>query len=74
MGEGEPNACILVCAYEKPGVSFQIGKRKHGLLLVIEIFPAEMALSREQGSSKLLERLKREQYFPFSDLDRPSVG
>jgi hypothetical protein len=74
MSEGEPNACLLLGSYEKPGTPFMIGKKRHGLLLVTEIFANEMAVAREHGSSELIARLKAAGAYPYSDLDRKSVA
>ncbi len=73
VGDNEPNACILFTALDGRA-SFQIGPRKHGLLVVTEVFPDEMALSRKRGSSELVARLSRAGGFPRSDLDRESVA
>ena len=48
------------------------GKR-FGVLLAIEVFREEMNWAREQGTEKLVERLKTAGAYPFSDLDRESV-
>lgn len=48
------------------------GKR-FGVLLAIEVFRKEMDWAREQGTEKLVERLKTAGAYPFSDLDREPV-
>ncbi|MBR4834087.1 MAG: suppressor of fused domain protein [Thermoguttaceae bacterium] len=48
------------------------GKR-FGVLLAIEVFREEMNWAREQGTEKLVERLKDAGAYPFSDLDREPV-
>ena len=48
------------------------GKR-FGVLLAIEVFRDEMNWAREQGTEKLVERLKAAVAYPFSDLDRNPV-
>ena len=48
------------------------GKR-FGVLLAIEVFREEMNWAREEGTEKLVERLKTAGAYPFSDLDRESV-
>jgi hypothetical protein len=73
VDDDEPNACILFSALSGPA-PFRIGKRTHGLLVVTEVLPDEMALSREHGSAELITRLTRAGYFPKSDLDRESVA
>lgn len=48
------------------------GKR-FGVLLAIEVFREEMNLAREEGTEKLVERLRAAGAYPFSDLDREPV-
>ena len=45
-----------------------------GLLAVIEVFQSEMAYARGRGTTQLIERLKSEDYYPYSDLDREPVA
>jgi hypothetical protein len=39
----------------------------------MEIFSAEMNYAMNEGSDKLFKKLKKAGYYPYSDLDRPSV-
>ncbi|MFN3755143.1 hypothetical protein [Flavobacterium sp.] len=71
--ENEPNKCILFDNYEPEGKQFYIGNKKHGLLLTMEILKDEMEFARQNGSGKLIEKLKEKGVFPYSDLDRNSV-
>jgi len=71
--EGEPNRCVILDAYRKPGVDFVIGSHRHGLLLVIEVFRSEMAYAMKHGSQSLLNKLREKGYYPYSDLDREPV-
>jgi hypothetical protein len=73
VGEGEPNRCLILDEYRKPGVDFVIGDRKHGLLLVIEVFRTEMEYAMKHGSQLVLSKLRESGYYPFSDLDREPV-
>jgi hypothetical protein len=68
-----PNKCIVFDDYKPDNKEFSIGNQKLGLLLVIEVFRDEMEYAMENGSQKLLKRLKEKGYYPYSDLDRPSV-
>jgi hypothetical protein len=65
-----PGPCLIFCDYgnfkDKEAGTF-------GLLLLLEIQGSEMAYAREHGSAKLISRLKARGFFPYSDLDRPSV-
>jgi hypothetical protein len=45
-----------------------------GLLAAIEVFRSEMAYARTHGGAKLLERLKAEGHYPYSDLEREPVA
>ena len=71
--EGQENVCILLDQYKPNGIEFTIGNRKHGLLLVVEIFKDEMLYAMENGSDKLIEKLKAKGHYPYSDLTRESV-
>jgi len=53
---------------------FKIGDRTHHLLLCIEIFKSEMNFARDNGSDKLFNLLKKQGYYPYSDLDREPVA
>ncbi|HVU54644.1 MAG TPA: suppressor of fused domain protein [Puia sp.] len=72
-GDDEPNRCIVFDEYNPDGKAFYIGDRKHGLLLVIEIFQQEMDYARQHGSANLLGKLKENGYYPYSDMDREAV-
>jgi len=59
--------------YRPEGTQFRIGERMHHLLLCLEVFKDEMDFARREGSGALIQLLKDEGYYPYSDLDRPSV-
>lgn len=44
-----------------------------GLMVVIEVFRSEMAYAREQGGAALIDLLKSNGIYPYSDLDRAPV-
>ncbi len=71
--EGEPNLCLIFDEYKPNGKEFRIGTRKHGLLLVMEVFRDEMEFAMSNGTGKLVQKLKEKGYYPYSDLDRKSV-
>lgn len=73
--EGKPNICLIFDEYAPDGKQFKIGDRKHGLLLVIEVFPEEMRYAMRNGGQKLLDLLKAKGHYPYSDMNRePVVG
>lgn len=71
--EGEPNICLVLDEYKPNGKEFKIENRKHGLLLIIEVFRNEMEFAMSNGTGKLIQKLKEKGYYPYSDLDRKSV-
>jgi len=73
QSEGEPNICLLFDEYNPDGKEFLIGNRKHGLLLIMEIYRDEMEFAMNNGTGKLIEKLQEKGYYPYSDLDRKSV-
>lgn len=73
VGEDEPNRCLILDEYRKPGVDFVIGKSRHGLLMVIEVFRSEMEYAMKHDSQAVLSKLKKKGHYPYSDLDRETV-
>lgn len=70
----EENRCIIFDNYLPGNKTFNIGNRKHHLLLCIEIFRSEMNFARKKGSAALLSLLKQKGFYPYSDLDRIPVA
>lgn len=68
--ENEPNRCLILDEYKKPDTNFVIDGKKHGLLLVIEVFRSEMEYAMKHGSAAMVSKLKEKGYYPYSDLDR----
>ncbi len=71
--DGNSTKCFVFDEYKPNGKEFFIGKKKYGLLLIIEVFRDEMEYAMQNGSGLLLEKLKEKGYYPYSDLDRESV-
>jgi hypothetical protein len=65
--------CKAHCFYHKYA-DFSVGNRKHHLLLIMEIFESELNYARQEGTEKLLSKLKEKGYYPYSDLDRQPVA
>lgn len=72
-GEDEDNRCLVFDEWKKPGVEFEIRGKKHGLLLCIEVFRNEMEYAMENGTLRLLQKLKKSGHYPYSDLEREPV-
>jgi hypothetical protein len=71
--QGEENKCVILDEFRNPKNSFMIGNKKHGLMLVIEIFRSEMEFAMKNGSASLFSKLTEKGYYPYSDLDRDPV-
>lgn len=71
--EGEPALCLILDDYRPMGKSFEIGGKRHCLLLCIEVHRSEMEYAMKHGSAPVLRRLKEKGYYPYSDLDREPV-
>ncbi len=71
--DGKQSLSLVFDEWKSPNAEFRIGPKKHGLLLCIEIFRSEMEYAMQNGSDALLDRLKKEGYYPYSDLNRESV-
>ena len=65
--------CIILDEYKPNGKSFEINGKKHCLLLCMEVFRSEMEYAMENGSKKVIEKLKQAGHYPYSDLDREPV-
>jgi hypothetical protein len=71
--EGERGPCLVFDAWDAGRAVLEINGKPHGLLLCIEVHPAEMEYAMKNGTAKLLEKLKAARVYPYSDLDRPPV-
>ncbi len=71
--ERAPNLCLIFDEYKPDGKEFKIGGKKHGLLLIMEVHRDEMEYAMENGTGKLIEKLKEKGFYPYSDMDRKSV-
>jgi len=67
------NIYMVFDEYKPDGKDFLIGNKKHGLLLIIEIFKDELDFARENGSKQLIQKLKEKNIYPYSDMNRESV-
>lgn len=72
--EGEENTCLIFDLYQPDNKEFNIGGRKHHLLLCLHVFRSEMEFSRANGSEVLFKKLKDAGHYPYSDLDRQPVA
>lgn len=68
--ENEENTCLVFDVYEPEGRKFNVGERMHHLLLCIQIFRSELDFARKNGSQTLIDLLKENDVYPYSDLDR----
>lgn len=68
-----PDRYFIFDAFLNTQADFIVQGQPYGLLLVIEVHKKEMMYAQEHGSKEVLALLKKQGYYPFSDLDRPSV-
>ena len=66
--------CLVFDIYKPDNKEFKIGKRKHHLLLCLEVFRSEMEFARKYGTEELLDKLKLFGHYPYSDLNRRPVA
>ncbi len=64
---------LIFDEFDTRGVPFEINGRRHGLLLLMEIFASELDYSRRYGSGLLFDKLKEAGVYPYSDMDRKPV-
>lgn len=63
--------CLIFDSYET--ATTKPNNENFGIMLIIEIFRDEMEFAMNEGGQKLLDLLKENDVYPYSDLDRPSV-
>jgi hypothetical protein len=64
--------CLLFDRYDREE-PLRLGKKKHHLLLCMEIFSSELDYARCAGAAHLLSMLMAAGHYPYSDLDRSPV-
>lgn len=72
--EGMPDVggrCLVFDAYPP---HTQDVDAEFGLMVMIEVFRSEMEFARENSGDELLELLKAQGHYPYSDLDREPVA
>lgn len=73
ISRDSPNRYLVLEEFTVPKKDFIIGEKKHGLLLIIEVFRSEMDYARKNGADALLRLLRENGCYPYSDLDRDPV-
>ena len=74
FGDNDEERYMIFDHYAPGNTDFNVGKRRHYLLLCMEIFKREMEFSWDNGSDELIDLLKKKGYYPYSDLDREPVA
>lgn len=69
--EGLAGACLILDGYDSHEDD---DAGTFGLMAVIEIFRSEMDFARKVGGAVLIDRLKANGHYPYSDLDREPVA
>jgi len=71
--QGELSRYLILDEYTPNGIEFKIGRKKHSLLLCLEVFQSEMEHARQHGTDAVIQKLKQAGHYPYSDLDRSPV-
>ncbi|MDR2936316.1 MAG: suppressor of fused domain protein, partial [Rikenellaceae bacterium] len=66
--------CLVFDHYKSGETEFNVGDRRHHLLLCLRIYRSEMEYARQNGSNVLIEKLKAAGLYPYSDLDREPIA
>lgn len=72
MDDGE-NLYFIFDNYSPENKEFRIGNQNYCLLLLIQIFDEEWEYAKKESGSALIEKLKLEKVYPYSDMNRQSV-
>jgi len=64
---------IVFDEFDAQGIAFEIMGKKHGLLLVIEVYKSELDYARTNGTAELIKKLRTAGVYPYSDLNREPV-
>jgi hypothetical protein len=67
--EGIGGKCLLFSSYGKHNAD----KEAFGLMAVIEVFRSEMEFAMKNSGNELIRLLKKNNVFPYSDMDRQPV-
>ncbi len=67
------NISVILDLYMPQKQDFAFNGQPHHLLLCMEVFPEELAFAKANSVEALLLRLEAAGYYPYSDLDRPSL-
>ncbi len=66
--ESLQGACFVIDSYPAGD-----GKRKFGLMLLMQIHRSEMEHAMKNGAGELMRRLREAGYYPYTGTDRPAV-
>ena len=67
------NISVILDLYMPRQQGFIFQEQPHHLLLCMEVFPEELAFAKANSVEALLLRLEAAGYYPYSDLNRPSL-
>jgi hypothetical protein len=65
--------CLILDAITKNSKGLEIGGKEFGLMVAIIVHRKEMLFARSNGGAQLLDKLKENGIYPYSDLNRKSV-
>jgi len=65
--------CLIIDTFSEPLISKETRNKKFGLMLIMEIHRDEMEFAMQQKGRELIEKLKKEEIYPYTGINRPSV-
>ncbi len=71
--DGDPSQPLLLDAFNPKNVPFDFNGERFALLLCMPITQQELAFAREEGSEKLIVKLKAAGVYPYANVGRASV-
>ena len=71
--DGDKSAYVIFDKFDSKEIPFEIEGKKHGLLLIMEVFLSELEYARKNRTRMLIDKLKTAGFYPYSDMDREAV-
>ena len=68
--DGDKSTYVIFDKFEPKEIPFEIEGKKHGLLLIMEVFLSELEYARKNRTRMLIDKLKTAGFYPYSDMDR----
>jgi hypothetical protein len=74
FGNGIGDICLIFDSYKKEDRGLMIQNKEFGLMVAIVVHRSEMEFAQQNGTGKLIELLKDNRIYPYSNLSRPPLA